>query len=57
MDSLRISLLHPFTPGSVGLKEKMIPKYHSQPHALALNRLVIEKKYDCYIDYFTSRKF
>ena len=54
MDSLRISLLHPFTPGSVGLKEKMIPKYHSQPHALALNRLVIEKKYDCYIDYFTS---
>jgi len=57
MDNLCISLLHPFTPGAVGLKEKSIPKYHSQPHALALNRLVVEKKYDCYIDYFTSRKF
>ena len=39
MDNLRIALLHPFTPGAGGLKEKSIPEYHSQPHALALNKL------------------
>ena len=57
MKNRYISLIHPFTSGAVGLKEKQIPKFHSQPHALALIKLINEKGYDCYIDYFTSNFF
>ena len=56
--SLRqINLIHPFTPKAAGVVEKSIPHYHSQPHALSLNRFATEYSDRCNLDYFTDNYF
>ena len=51
----KINLLHPFTGKAAGVIEKSIPQYHSQIHAICLNKLSFEKEYKIQIDYFTSK--
>ena len=51
----KINLLHPFTGKAAGVIEKSIPQYHSQIHAICLNKIAFEKEYKIQIDYFTSK--
>jgi len=52
--SRKISILHPFSAFSVGLKESSITHYHSKPHALALKMLSSNHGIRAHIDYFTD---
>ena len=52
--SRKISVLHPFSAFSIGLKENSIMKYHSKPHATALKMLSTNLGFRVYIDYFTD---
>jgi glycosyltransferase involved in cell wall biosynthesis len=53
---MKISILHPFSPKSVGVVEKSVQQYHSQPHVAALKKL-ISIGHECSIDYFTDKIF
>ncbi len=52
---MRISILHPFTPEAVGLRERDLPTVHSQPHVKALRMLSERKGFECSVEYFTSK--
>lgn len=48
-----ISLLHPFTPASVGIHESDVHLYHSRPHVLAMEKLSSDG-FNCKIEYITE---
>ncbi len=52
---INITILHPFTPEAVGLREKDIFTIHSQPHLRALQMFSKKRNFECSIDYFTTK--